>query len=329
MPRAIGAISDAAAACDVLQTNRQQQAQPGQVSEVSNHELSGPSSGRKAVMYAPFVSKDVIKQSLSKNLVRNLNGKSWRPLVAQDDVAQAQLQQLKQEYQGSLRNQAMAMLNEIEQLQFGASEEELCEFLGVENLDDMIRACGEAIRQADLLSNLEVRSNKDGLELFDLTPENSKLYIVGHGGAGLDILAADSAATVKVSVAELAEQLAAGGLNRDFRDFRVTACYSADARAPTSFQQEELRNAAAPTQGKQPGFLGLFRRPLVPRQPLAQSLSNALSERGFSQPEVSGYHGIGVIFSKIGHHNMRDIPDSGLPRVRASEVRQMFKPTNE
>lgn len=328
MPGAIGAISNAAAACDVLQTNLQQQAQPGQVIEVSNHALPGPSSGRKAVMYAPFVSMDVIKQSLGKNLVRDLNDKSLMPLVAQDDVAQAQLQHLKQEYQGYLLAKAMPTLNKIEELRsiYGVSEEECRNRIGNANFDDAMRVSKHLIRLSELLSNMEVRSNEDGRALFDLTPEMSKLYIVGHGGAGSDILTADSAgAQGIVSVAELAEQLAAGGLNRDFRDFRVTACYSADARKPTSFQQEELRNAA---QGKRPGFLGLFSRPMVLRRPFSQYLSNALSERGFSHPEVSGYHGAGVTFSKIGHHARR-VLNSGLPDVRASEVRQVFTPTNK
>jgi len=77
--------------------------------------------------------------------------------------------------------------------------------------------------------------------LNHLSPERDKLYVIGHGGAGLDLLAADEAVTQgHMSAKNLARQMEVSGLPKVFKDIRVTACYSADSIKPTSFSSEEL-----------------------------------------------------------------------------------------
>ncbi|KVD84113.1 hypothetical protein WS62_20745 [Burkholderia sp. ABCPW 14] len=263
-------------------------------------------------------------QCMCNNKMRVQKGKSPIPLIVQDDAARDQLQGLKRRIEAQYRGNGMTTLESIERMR---RREKLSDQEIDRRYCDPMSHAKELIRNADMLQNMEVRSNTGGVELSRLNPQRDKLYIAGHGAAGTDILTADTAgAHGQVSVAELAEQLAAGGLDRDFRDFRVKACFSADAQEPTSFRRDDLQRAATPKVDSWPRFLSFFGRRMVSSQPFAQSLCNALSERGFSQAEVSGYHGEGGIGSSAGHH-MRSLSRSGLSDVRASEVKQVFTPS--
>ncbi|KML57014.1 hypothetical protein VL15_14885 [Burkholderia cepacia] len=263
-------------------------------------------------------------QCMCNNKMRVQNGKCPIPLIVRDDATQDQFRILKQQIEKQYRDSGIGTLTRIEQMKY---REKLSDQEIDRRYSEPMSHARELIRNADILQNMEVRSNTGGFELSRMNWQRDKLYIAGHCAAGTDILSADTeGAHGQISVADLAEQLATGGLDRDFRDFRVKACFSADAREPASFRRDDLQRAAAPKVDTLRRFLGLFGGRMVSSQPFAQSLCNALSERGFGQPEVSGYHGEGVTGSRAGHH-MRSLSRSGLPGVRASEVKRMFTPS--
>ncbi|WP_052941372.1 hypothetical protein [Chromobacterium subtsugae] len=298
----------------------------GQPTGLTSSPLPGPTSSRQAVIYAPFAAGDVVTQSLGKNLVREQNGKPLLPLIAQDDQAHVRLQQLQQQQVQDLRGKGSLFPDQIRKLQqqHNLSQDVLRQHIGPAEFDKAMQASATFARQADVLQRMEIRSNEHGAELGRLQPQRDKIYIVGHGGPGMDILAADQQVTQgKATSADVAQQLAAGGLDRAFRDFRATACFSADTREPTSFHPADLGRAAAPALGPRPGFLQLFGKRPVLSQPFAQSLSDELAKQGFKQPEVAGYHGAGVTFSQIGHSSRR-LP--GAADSRASELKQVFTP---
>jgi len=157
--------------------------------------------------------------------------------------------------------------------------------------------------------------------LNQLSPERDKLYILGHGGAGMHLLAADEKMTLgHITAKELANQMQAGGLPKTFRDIRVTACYSADAIKPTSFSSQEL-NETSGAYSKKPGMLrGIFNPP-KDITPLAQAISRELNQLGYDRTQVTGYHGAGVTFSQDEFRTRRI---EGVPDIRRSLVKRLF-----
>ncbi|MBA8734379.1 hypothetical protein [Chromobacterium violaceum] len=287
------------------------------------------SAPRQAALYAPFAAKDIVEQGLGRNLVREQRGKPLLPVIVRDDRTREQLQNLKDAKQQDLSAKSRLFSDSVDQLrrQYQLSEAQARQLIGPETFDKARKDAGILARQADVLRKMEILSNRDGAELGKLVPDRDKLYIIGHGGSGMDILAADAAVTQgRATAADVAAQLAAGGLSTDFRDIRVTACHSADSRDPLSFRPVDLSRAAKPVYGRKTGWLGLFGQRAVLSQPFAQTLSDALRKQGFHQPEVSGYHGAGVTYSAAGHHARRLPGGSAQADVRAADVRRVFTP---
>ncbi|WP_157683054.1 cycle-inhibiting factor, partial [Burkholderia ubonensis] len=280
---------------------------------------------KQAVIYAPFVAKDMLIQSLGINFVRERIGKPLLPLIVQNDQDMAQLLQLKGQEERRLRDIVTGWNEHIENLsqKFNLPLDEIREVIGPDYYDQKIKDVATIARKADVLQQMEIRSNAGGAELGRLRPEHNKMYIIGHGAPGVDVLAADQAGTQgKVTAADVAQQLANGGLPRDFRDIRVTACYSADTREPTSFDLPDLQRAAQAELGPTG----------VSRQPFAQSLSNELFKAGYVAAEVTGYHGAGVVFGEWDYRVrvLIDELDNRLsPDFRASTVKQVFLPAGD
>lgn len=323
---------------------------------------------RQAVIYAPFVAEDMINQSLGINLIRQGSGKSVLKMIVQDEQSRDQLIQLKNEkvrefiekgrqYPESVQrvlSETGISLNKycevigkqeiVKKSQEGGGDylasiqktmhekgmtfEQYCESLGRSSYDRGIEAAGKWTHQASVLQQMEIRSNADGVELSRLRPEYDRIYVIGHGGAGMDVLAADSAVTQgRITAAELARQFSEGGLHHDFRDIRVTACHSADTRIPAAFSTPDMERAAQVELG--PKKFGFFGRREVSRQSFAQSLSGELYKLGYSNANIIGYHGAGVTFGGQEHRARRLVNEEGRTigsDVRASEARRAFFP---
>ncbi|WP_141233178.1 hypothetical protein [Pseudomonas sp. Irchel 3E19] len=302
------------------------QASAGQITGATTSFLNGPSSqSRIGVMYAPFASKDIMIMALGQNIPKAAQGKELLPLIVKNDHDKTTLEQYRQAMiQHYTERSQFPNIIESEMQKTGFAQEVFREQIGPAAFDKAMSGALKFGDQADILKRIDIRSNDGGEALAGLHPQQHKLYILGHGGPGMNILAADSACNNgMVSAAEVAQHLKEGGLNKDFNDFRVTACYSADTRSPTSFHPKDLERAAQ-SDVQRTGFLGLLGKKKVMAEPFAQSLSNELKRTGFERPSVTGYHAAGVTIS--GEHHSRRIPDSQVNDVRSSTVRQRFIP---
>ncbi|MPV70219.1 hypothetical protein [Burkholderia sp. BE17] len=298
------------------------------ITGASNSLLLGPSSQKSGSLYAAFASKDIVTQALGKNLARSYKGKQLYPLIARNDEDQVLLEKFREKQVSELRGSGSKFFRTIEQFQsdhhfsYGQAREKL----GADVFDKSEAASRKFLWQAEILERIEIRSNEAGQALSRLRPSHDKLYILGHGGAGMDILAADAKCLEgMVKGKDVARQLADGGLDKAFSDIRVTACYSADSRKPMSFHPEDLVRAAKPDT-KRGGLFGVFGAKVATREPFAQTLSNELNRVGFAQPSVVGYHGAGVTFPPNDHH-VQHLPEVDQADKRSSEVRQHFAPS--
>lgn len=326
MPGPLG-INSAQGALPIHATQTASTPQAGQATGASSSPLPGPSSQKTGSLYAAFASEDIVQQALGKNLSRDTNGKPLYPLIARNDQDRGALEQWRQHEANDLTQRSQSFNQGIQKLQsqHGLTRDQIRTAMGPQSFDAGQAAANRLQQEADILARMEIRSNQNGQELAHLRPGNDKLYIIGHGGPGMNILAADQQCLQgKATAADVAGQLASGGLDKAFSDIRVTACYSADTRAPSSFAPRHLAQAAKPNTERS-GFLGLFGTKTVKAEPFAQTLSNELKKAGFAQPNVAGYHGAGVTFST--DHQQRRLPGTQEADVRSSDVRQRFAPT--
>ncbi|NOJ23248.1 hypothetical protein [Vibrio coralliilyticus] len=307
-------------------TSQSSGAQYGEVTGVTTSNLSMTSSqSKQGAIYAPFAAEDIVTQALGRNLPRASQGKELYPLISRSDQDKATLEQHRNEQIADLSKhiQFDNKINEIVQ-NTGATRDEIRQLMGPDLFDKGMSADLRFKQEVDVLKRLDIQSNEGQQQLSKLQAGKDKLYIVGHGGAGMNILAADQAcAQGKVTAGDLASQLREGGLPKSFNDIRVTACYSADTKSPKSFHHKDLQRAAQPTTHKT-GFLGLFGPKEVKAEPFAQTLSNKLKSEGFEQPDVTGYHGAGVSLSPEHHH--RRLPETKEQDARSSTVKQHFYP---
>ncbi|AVG16467.1 hypothetical protein CFN79_11735 [Chromobacterium vaccinii] len=301
--------------------------QAGQATGAASSPLPGPSSQKAGALYAAFASEDIVQQALGKNLSRDTNGKQLYPLIARNDQDRGALEQWRKKETSDLTQRSQTFNQMIQNLQLstGKSLNDIRTMLGPQNFDAAQAADKRFQQEANILARMDIRSNQNGQELAQLRPNDDKLYIIGHGGPGMNILAADQQCLQgKATAADVAGQLASGGLDKAFSDIRVTACYSADTRKPSSFAPQHLAQTAKPDTERN-GFLGLFGPKTVKAEPFAQTLSNEMKKAGFSQPNVAGYHGAGVTFST--DHQQRRLPGTQQADIRSSDVRQRFTPT--
>lgn len=216
--------------------------------ETTTDSLSGASShGREGILYAPFVSEDIITQSMGPNLSRANQGKALYPLICQNDQDKALLEQYRQNMIKEFTQMDVFGIKLKQLISEGHTLEQIREGNGPEIFDKAMVKSHQFKRMIDVLGRMEIRSNEGHQELTKLLPEKHKLYITGHGGPGLSYLAADAECkTGMVTAEELALQLSEGALHPAFHDFRANACYSADTRLPTSFNSKKLKQAAKP-----------------------------------------------------------------------------------
>lgn len=283
----------------------------------------GLAPNKQGYIYLSFIAPDMVEQPLGYNLPRAEKGKPMYPVIVPDDRAKEQIEQLRsdkvEELKASYKN-ADGLLKQLRNM--GLSEDDIIQQVGPELHQNLTKGMANNLRDLNVLTSIRYQSNQGGRALSQLRAPADKLYVMGHGGAGMDILAADQAVTQgKVTSGELARQLARGGLPKAFSDIRVTACFSADSIEPQSFAPEELERTSSLYEVKPEGFLGRFKKKTI--QSFAQSLSNALGKEGFSQAVVSGYHGAGVTFTQQENHSRR-LKGGGKEDVRSSTVRRQF-----
>lgn len=291
---------------------------------VTLHDSNGLAPDKRGTIYAPFAAADLVDQSLGMNSVRHRKGKSLYPVIVSDDVALQKMEQFRAAAAADLKSRIDHLSASLQSMEStlksnpGWTADTMRNSLNPATFDKMLEGMSKLSQDLVVANRLQFLNNQTTQALSRLSPDNDKLYIIGHGGAGMDILAADQQMSLGMITAEsLAEDLDSGGLDHGFQDIRVTACYSADADKPASFEQSELDRAADPGRG----LLGWLNPPQSRKAPFAKSLRTALSDKGFSAVPVTGYHGAGVTFASDNGQTRR-LP--GVADVRRSKVKRMF-----
>lgn len=274
-------------------------------------------------LFTPFAAPDLVDQSLGLNLLRHLKGKELYPIMTPNQDVRLKMETLRTTEIARLTTQINEASDQLQKLETTLKNQTdwdgntLRNALSHEKFDTLAASIAKFSQQLSVLKKMKFSDNA----LSQLSPARDKLYILGHGGAGMNLLAADEAMTLgHVTAKELAKQMSGGGLPKTFRDIRMTACYSADAIKPMSFSSQEL-NETAGAYIKKPGMLrGIFNPPRD-ITPLAQSISHELNQLGYDRTQITGYHGAGVTFSKDEFRTRRI---EGSPDIRRSLVKRIF-----
>ncbi|WCH23634.1 hypothetical protein [Aeromonas salmonicida] len=329
----------------------------GQATSASVSFNEGPNTHKERAMYAPFPALDMVRIAAFENATRRRNGKTEAPLICGNQAELEGIRQGLISVNENAIKETLSIINEIQysienpviwdpldsaedspefwdpldsaedspeywdkldsgeiipdrKSQFAYLQSWELEALLVEQTEDLDMLSSVV----DALKNLTIETS-DALKL--LSPGQHKLYVLGHGEPGSDVLSADSECRHgMVTAMKVAHLLAEQGLNKGFRDVRVTSCFSADTCVPTSFKEPALYKASQPLFAPNGDVVA---------EPFAQTLSNEMKRVGFEQPRVSGYHGAGLS-SIYAEHHQYCLPDTQEPVVRASIVRQVFIP---
>ena len=280
-------------------------------------------TSQRGYIYIPFAAPDLIDQSLGLNLLRHLKGKKLYPSIVSNQNDLVEIEKLRAAEVIKLTTQIDEVSDQLQKLDTSLknetdwSSDTLRNKISHQTFDSFVTNIAKLSQQLSVLKNITFSCKS----LSELTPGTDKLYILGHGGAGRDLLAADEEMTLgHMSAKTLVKQLERGGLPKKFEDIRITACYSADSIKPTSFSSEELDQTSG-ALGTKAGILrGLFNPP-KDITPLAMSISKELNRLGYKNTRVTGYHGAGVTFSQSDYGTRRI---QGVPDVRRSLVKRIF-----
>lgn len=150
---------------------------------------------------------------------------------------------------------------------------------------------------------------------------NDKLYILGHGRAGMPIVTSELDDANLIPTRELVLRLKDAGLSKAILDIRLDTCESADPVSLVSFS-----DLTSPLHNLKKFFSG--------KTSAAQTLSEALTYAGYPNVTVTGYHGSGLVLYRVGHEPHRETAVrscDNLQRLRvetakrASTLRQTFR----
>ena len=283
-------------------------------------------AGKRGVIYAPFVSPDIIDHVIGANIVRDSKNKLLFPVIVPDDKSKNYLDKLRVEEATRLQGKIEQNADIFTKLRsMGLSNQDIKEKLTPALYDSMLDSIKNFTQQIKILERMEIKSSSNGKVLRQLEPSANKIYVIGHGGPGMNVLAADENMKMGMVTSEsLVEQFIDGGLSKAFSDIRTTACYSADASEPSSFLAKDLTKTAKTIKGKRGGLLGLVGTKKPDKLAFGQSLANALASGGFTEAVVTGYHGAGVTFSHSGYH-ARQLNHDPKTNTRRSTLKQNFR----
>lgn len=257
----------------------------------------------EAYIYVPFCNQDMVLSAMAVNVPRVLQGKPPYPLLTTESVPRMQDQ---------IRNFLDSDILKIRNI--SEFSEKLKPFLSKKDIEALYKARPTLIKRIG-----EYLALKQMTVVSMQTANVSvlrKIYISGHGQAGVPAIASDLGKTSKMkTVNELAGDLK-GLLIKAERtiDLRLLACEGADRETAISMDKAYLaENTKSVDQSK----------------PLAQHMSDALSNQGVNA-RVFGYHGLHASRSE-GHLHQAVTLNGDRDKnrnvfFRASEFRREFFP---
>ncbi|KOY30772.1 OspB protein [Vibrio parahaemolyticus] len=148
---------------------------------------------------------------------------------------------------------------------------------------------------------------------LDLT-EYTKVYVLGHGSAGVGVI---KSGDQYFNVEDIVNLLEKNGILSTIKDIRFVSCQSADKRAPVSMSDKDIQEANCDK--------GMLHRAILGKEKsLIDLISNEIWSRGYSDISVSGYHGNGVFYDgkniPLEHIRSSTIPASDI--VKRKDVRE-------
>ncbi|MGC7839596.1 RHS repeat-associated core domain-containing protein [Pseudomonas wayambapalatensis] len=242
--------------------------------------------GKKGYIYLPVVGNDTVQMAVGDNFNRYVKGRDLRPVILPDRTAKKAFEGLKPQYILGARSE----LERAENLRRMARAGALPATTQSAYLEEAEYIENEVNIRLKVLKRLKVHSNAESGLLSRLAPGGSKLYISAHGEAGSGRLAATySPESAEIWSDDLAQELEAGGLPKDFQDIRVSACWSANAVEIESFDSDEIDRSAfvATAVGDGDDQSG----PSTTPRPFNVMLHSELTKKGFSKISVTGYSG--------------------------------------
>ncbi|WP_124633961.1 hypothetical protein [Burkholderia cenocepacia] len=295
-----------------MYTHVPKQATQNHSSHKYNSEVAEERAPKKGFIFSPFTTGDMYAMAVGLNMSRVLNKKSALPLISSSEDEFQGLTKLKSEFSSDPNYEYWVSLGAkvFEMMKIGTGE---LRESGVPKIDgeserDTVRALGV------FLAHKRTRVFKwHGAKLAALKPNTTKVYLIGHGLPGENLLADCSDGDYRsITSAQVAAKISASGIAKDISDFRVSSCWSADVKKLFSFQALKDYSVAQ-----------------IEEKPFGQHFANALESQGFSQARVTGYHGAGLRFTDDSNmKNMRVITMNGrvVERARSSSVRRVFRP---
>ena len=253
---------------------------------------------KKGYLYLPFAETSIYEMAVGYNVVRALNDKDPYEIIAGNRA-------IRNAFASHLRIYNTKTMP----LKTGKSSPPL-----------MIAKWTAALGR---LATTQSRPENQLSDWSDLDPTTSKIYVLGHGNAGLSMIAAGQQSkmvngklqkvTDLLEAKELADQFVQKQLSSAFVDFRLIACQGADAITATDF--------SGTTSVAQGG-----------KKALGRHVADELIEAGFAAARVTAYHGYGLISDPVRYenrfkHQQRSLRlGSGLtgPTCRNREARQVF-----
>ncbi|HGZ6746076.1 TPA: OspB protein [Vibrio parahaemolyticus] len=148
---------------------------------------------------------------------------------------------------------------------------------------------------------------------LDLT-EYTKVYVLGHGSAGVGVI---KSGEQYFNVEDIVNLLEKNGILSTIKDIRFVSCQSADKRAPVSMSDKDIQEANCDK--------GMLHRAIFGTgKSLIDLISSEIWSRGYSDISVSGYHGNGVFYDgkniPLEHIRSSTIPASDI--VKRKDVRE-------
>lgn len=258
----------------------------------------------KAYIYATFFNKDMITQAIEINASRVLQGKEPYPILSSDS------QKLMETGLASYIESNRDAFKRVESLSTKVDK-----YLNKTSIEALHKKAPVKIK---VLGALLALRKTPIISLDKANPKIlEKIYIVGHGFAGSNMIAAtpDGSKSVKTSemvVSEIKQLI--NSIPDKKIDIRMMQCESADRETAMTMNKAALAENAQSKEGA---------------QPLARYMADALSRQGI-QATVQGYHGLGVSWAYQNLHQTRalasdyDTDNYKFTPYRASEYRRAF-----
>ncbi|EEQ4773604.1 secretion protein EspS, partial [Escherichia coli] len=153
----------------------------------------------------------------------------------------------------------------------------------------------------------------------DLTPgKYNKIYLSGHGSAGLPLL---KCGDEFLSPADIVDRIVQHNLH-EIDDIRLTSCNSANIIKNKDFSPDEIDKSSNINNG------WLARTLFGQKKSLAEHVYAEFESRGINV-SISGYHGIGVFYvpehgKPTTHLRSTTVPATPEYTVRRSDYRATF-----